>query len=135
MTAYRRAAILWAVCAAVIFSFASCASGPTIIPAGLSAAEIFQRAQDASDHGNYPLGIRYYSLIPSTYPDDVSHRTWALYEIAFLYHKMGRNDTALSLIKDLLAKYDKEGDTLPPAPRVLAAKLKPRLEAMLQKKK
>ena len=43
-------------------------------------------------------------------------------------------DMALSLINDLLDKYAKEGDALPPAPRVLATKLKARLEAMLQKK-
>jgi hypothetical protein len=114
--------------------FVSCASRATVIPAGLSAAEIFQRAQDASDRGNYALGIRYYSLIPVSYPDDVSHVTWASYEIAFLYHKMGKNATSLSLINDLLDKYAKVGDTLPPAPRVLASKLKPRLEALLKKK-
>jgi len=134
MTICRRTALLCVVCAAVLVLLASCASGPTTIPPGLSAAEIFQRAQDASDRGAYPLGIRYYSLMQTSYPDDVNHLTWASYEIAFLYHKMGKNDTALSLINDLLDKYAKEGDALPPAPRVLATKLKPRLEEILQKK-
>jgi outer membrane protein assembly factor BamD (BamD/ComL family) len=135
MTICRRTALLCVVCAAVLVLLASCASGPTTIPPGLSAAEIFQRAQDASDRGAYPLGIRYYSLMLTSYPDDVNHLTWASYEIAFLYHKMGKNDTALSLINDLLDKYAKEGDALPPAPRVLATKLKPRLEEILQKKR
>jgi hypothetical protein len=61
--------------------------------------------------------------------------TWASYEIAVLYHKMGRNDTALSLINALLDRYAKEGDTLPAAPRVLAVKLKARLEATTPQKK
>jgi len=108
---------------------ASCASGPVQIPPGLSAVEIFQRAQDASDRGDYSLAIRYYSLIASDYPDDVNHLTWAAYEIAFLYHKMGKDSIALARVNELLDKYTAEGDKLPPAPRVLAIKLKTRLES------
>src|SRR5271169_3066950 len=128
MTALRRTHTLRAACAAALLLLVSCKSAPPTIPPGLSAAEIFQRAQDASDRGNYLLGIRYYSLIPTSFPDDIVHMTWASYEIAFLYHKIGKNDTALSLFNDLLDKYAKEGDTLPPAPRILATKLKARLE-------
>jgi outer membrane protein assembly factor BamD (BamD/ComL family) len=130
----RRTALLGAACAAALVFLGGCASGPVTIPEGLSAAEIFQRAQDASDRGDYPLGIRYYSLIPTSYPDDISHMTWSSYEIAFLYHKMDRNELALSLINELLARYDTEGDKLPPAPHILATKLKARLEESLQKK-
>ena len=60
--------------------------------------------------------------------------TWASYEIAFLYHKMGKNELSLSLINDLLAQYDNERRQLPPAPRVLALKLKARLEEITPKK-
>jgi len=134
MTIHARTALLGAACAAALVFLGACASGPATIPADLSAAEIFQRAQDASDRGDYQLGIRYYSMIPTSYPDDISHGTWSSYEIAFLYHKMGKNELALSLINDLLAMYDKEGDKLPPAPHVLAVKLKARLEESLQKK-
>jgi outer membrane protein assembly factor BamD (BamD/ComL family) len=129
----RRTAFFFAICAAALAVLASCASGPAVIPPGLSAAEIFQRAQDASDRGDYPLGIRYYSLIQTSYPDDLAHMTWASYEVAFLYHKMGKDDRSLSLIDDLLATYAKQGDVLPPAPRVLASKLKARLEETKQK--
>ena len=131
----RRTALLGAACAAALVFLGACASGPVSIPSGLSAAEIFQRAQDASDRGDYPLGIRYYSLIPTSYPDDIVHMTWSSYEIAFLHHKMGKNELALSLLNELLARYDTEGDKLPPAPRILATKLKARLEESLQKKK
>ena len=133
MTIHMRTAFLGAACAAALV-LCSCASGPVNIPAGLSAAEIYQRAQDASDRGDYPLGIRYYSMIPTSYPDDIVHNIWSSYEIAFLYHKMKRDALALSFINELLDRYDKEGDTLPPAPHVLALKLKVRLEEALQKK-
>ena len=118
------------IAAALLLS--SCASGPVQIPSGLSAVEMFQRAQDASDQGNYALAIRYYSLVGNDYPDDVNHVTWASYEIAFLYHKMGKDQVALGRINDLLAAYSKDADKLPPAPRVLAVKLKSRLEQTLK---
>jgi outer membrane protein assembly factor BamD (BamD/ComL family) len=133
MISPRQRAFIFAICVAALAMLASCASGPAVIPPGLSAVEIFQRAQDASDRGDYPSGIRYYSLIQTSYPDDLSHLTWASYEIAFLYHKMGRDEQSLSLINDLLATYAKQGDALPPAPRVLASKLKARLEDIQQK--
>ncbi len=124
-----RTLILSAGSAALLALLWACASQPVVIPDGLTATEIFQRAQDAADRGDYALGIRYYSRVPVAYPDDVNHVTWASYEIAFLYHKMGKDETALSLINDLLSQYEKERQKLPPAPHVLAVKLKARLEA------
>jgi outer membrane protein assembly factor BamD (BamD/ComL family) len=118
-------------CVAIAAGLAACASQPPVIPDGLSAAEIFQRAQDAVSHGNYALGITYYSLVPRNFPDDKPHGAWAAYEIAFLYHKMGKNDMALSLTKTLLDQYTQAGDTLPQGPQILAQKLKTRLEAAL----
>jgi len=128
---FRLAALAAAVLIAAL-ALASCASGPEKIPAGLSAVDIFQRGQDASDRGNYQLAIRYYSLIATDYPDDVNHLTWASYEIAFLYHKMGKDAVALARINDLLQQYTTQGDRLPPAPRVLAVKLQARLEAAVK---
>lgn len=115
-----------------ILVMASCASGPEKIPPGLSAVDIFQRAQDASDRGDYQLAIRYYSLIATDHPDDINHLTWASYEIAFLYHKMGKDAIALQKMNELLDQYKAEGDRLPPAPRVLALKIKARLEESLK---
>ena len=128
----RRLACLAGAALAVLLLAVSCASGPAQIPPGLSAVEIFQRAQDASDGMNYSLAIEYYSLISADYPTDTPHVTWASYEIAFLYHKMGKNQLALDRINALLDQYAKEGDQLPPAPRVLASKLKARLEEALK---
>jgi outer membrane protein assembly factor BamD (BamD/ComL family) len=120
--------------AAALLLLASCATQKPANPETLSAEEIFQRAQDAVDRGNYSLGMTYYSLVREKYPDDKAHGAWASYEIAFLYHKMGKNETALSLIDQLIDQYAKEGAVLPPAPLVLAQKLKARLEANSKKK-
>jgi outer membrane protein assembly factor BamD (BamD/ComL family) len=133
MTTSRRVLLLCAVGLAAMGILAACSSGPAVISPDLTAAEIFQRAQDASDRGDYPLGIRYYSIIESSFPDDINHVTWASYEIAFLYHKMGKDDLSLTLITDLLYKYSKDNGSLPPAPHVLALKLKARLEETPQK--
>jgi outer membrane protein assembly factor BamD (BamD/ComL family) len=124
---------LCSVCVAAIGLLAACASGPADIPPDLSAAEIFQRAQDVSDRGDYARAIRYYSMIESSHPDDIGHVTWASYEIAFLYYKMGKDELALTLVTSLLDRYSKDNGSLPPAPRVLALKLKARLEATAQK--
>ena len=118
--------VLLALAAAV--ALASCASQAPVIPDGLTAAEIFQRAQDAAGKGEYTLAISYYSLVPKNFPDDKEHGAWASYEIAFLYHKMGKNDTALTLLQQLLDQYGSAGDTLPAAPKILAQDLKARLE-------
>jgi len=109
---------------------ASCKSAPLVIPADLPPAEIFQRAQDAADSGNYALAIRYYTAFRENHPDIADRNAWAQYEIAFNYHKMGKNAMAVSLIDQLLKLYQTAGDTLPPAPRILALKLKDRLAAV-----
>jgi hypothetical protein len=132
MTRRALPAILIGSALVAALSLSSCASGPVQIPPGLSSVEIFQRAQDASDRGDNTLAIRYYSLISSEHPEDVNHLTWASYEIAFLYHKMGKDEVALARVNQLLDQYKTEGDKLPPAPRVLAVKLKARLEAAVK---
>ena len=113
---------------------ASCATRDKGMQEGLTAGEIFQRAQDAVDRGDYAHGIEYYAYCQKQYPDDVAHDVWASYEIAFIYHKMGQNAKALELFNELLARYEKEGSALPPAPQVLAQKLKARLEDANKKK-
>lgn len=112
----------------------SCATQSRTLPEGLTAGEIFQRAQDAADRGDYALGITFYTACQERYPDDKDHKVWAAYEIAFLYHKMGKNDMAATLIDALLTEYANQGDSVPPAPLLLSQKLKERLEANIPKK-
>jgi hypothetical protein len=131
-----------AVGAIALVALAACATQATTIPEGLTAGEIFQRAQDAAESGAYPVAIQYYTLFQQKYPEDREHGVWASYEIAFLYHKTGKDAEALKLLDDLLAMYAKESAiapqgaadqqpvraALPPAPRILAEKLKSRLQ-------
>jgi outer membrane protein assembly factor BamD (BamD/ComL family) len=121
------AILLLALIGAVLF-VAACRSSPPVATEGLSAAEIFQRAQDAADKGDSLAAIRYYEAFKEKRPDDSERIAWASYEIAFLYHKIKKNDTALVLLDQLLAVYANEGDGLPAAPRILAEKLKTRIE-------
>ncbi|HVP17635.1 MAG TPA: tetratricopeptide repeat protein [Spirochaetia bacterium] len=111
-----------AMCLAALV--AGCRSQPKAISPDLGAAESFQRAQDASDAGNYALAIRYYSAYRESHPDNKDRDIWALYEIAFNYHKMGNTAKAIELLDELLKQYQTDGDTLPPAPRILAQELR-----------
>ena len=96
-TTFRLLAL--AVCAAAFGLLISCAADKPFSTEGLSAEELFQRAQDASDKGNNQLAIDYYAAVPEKFPDDTAHGIWATYEIAFLYRKMGKNQDALALIR------------------------------------
>ena len=128
MTRHLKLIVLAAFVAALL---GACATAPAALPDGLPAAEIFQRAQDVSDRGDWDTAISFYGEVVKRYPQDIDHVIWAQYEIAFLYHKSGKNEISLKLVNDLLDRYAKEGDALPPAPRVLAQGLKTRLEALL----
>jgi outer membrane protein assembly factor BamD (BamD/ComL family) len=103
--------------------FSGCA---TTVPAprpDLTPAEFFQYAQDASDSGDYRLSISYYEMFRTQYPQDSSHQAWAMYEIAFLYHKMGEDKKAIALFDELIALYANNAG-LPDGPRILAEKVK-----------
>ncbi len=105
--------------------FSSCQTQPKVIPNNLTPAEYFQRAQDASEKENYKLAMRYYKKFQEVYPNNLEKNLWAEYEIAFLYHKMGDNKTAIKLLDKLIAKYkSKEAKNWPQAPRILAEKVK-----------
>ena len=121
---FARYPLAWFAAAILL---AGCASQPLVIPENLTAGEIFQHAQDAVEKGNYDLGISYYSLFKEKHPEDSQRGAWASYEIAFLYHKMGKDEKALSLIEELLSLYSADKGALPAAPRILAVKLKTRL--------
>ena len=111
----------------VSIAVVSCRTQPQVISPDLSAAESFQRAQDAADGGDYALAIRYYRSFLDNNPNIPDRDIWALYEIAFNYHKMGKNANAVALLDQVLQQYQNDTGTLPAAPRILALKLKDRL--------
>jgi tetratricopeptide (TPR) repeat protein len=110
---------------------AGCQTEPKVIPPDLSAAESFQRAQDAADNGNHALAIRYYRTFRENNPGNADRDIWALYEIAFNYHQMGKNAVAMTYLNQILQQYQNDTGTLPPAPRILAQDLKDRLSPLV----
>lgn len=117
------------LCLSAALLAVSCRSAPPVSTEGLSAAEIFQRAQDAAEKGDSAAAIRYYEVYKQVRPDDRERGAWASYEIAFLYFKMNKDDKALDLIDVLLAEYSVDNGELPSGPRILADKLKARIQA------
>ena len=119
----------------VITAFASllvvCSSVPDEIEEGLTPMEYFQRAQEASDAGRYTLSMAYYEKFQEQYPDERDRNVWAEYEIALLYHKMDKNKVALERFEALLARYESGEPDLPEGPRILAEKVKSRIEEQL----
>lgn len=121
--------MLPALLAAVILVAAwGCATVPEVIDDDLSPAEFFQRAQEASDAGRYAVAQRYYEVFLARFPEELERRLWAKYEIAFLYHKMGRSKLALEGFEALLEEYAAGEADLPQGPRILAQKVKARIE-------
>jgi tetratricopeptide (TPR) repeat protein len=108
-----------------------CSSVPDEIEEGLTPMEYFQRAQEASDAGRYALSMAYYEKFQEQYPQERDRNVWAEYEIALLYHKMGKNQIALERFDALLARYESGEPDLPEGPRILAEKVKARIEEKL----
>jgi len=108
-----------------------CSSVPEEIEEGLTPMEYFQRAQEASDVGRYALSMAYYEKFQEQYPEERDRNVWAEYEIALLYHKMGKNQIALERFEALLARYESGEPDLPEGPRILAEKVIARVEEIL----
>ena len=119
------------VIAAAVSLLAVCSSVPDEIEEGLSPMEYFQRAQEASDAGRYTLSMEYYEKFQEQYPEERDRNVWAEYEIALLYHKMDKNKIALERFEALLARYESGEPDLPEGPRILAEKVKSRIEEQL----
>jgi len=119
------------VIAAAVSLLAVCSSVPDEIEEGLSPMEYFQRAQEASDAGRYALSMAYYEKFQEQYPEERDRNVWAEYEIALLYHKMDKNKVALERFEALLERYESGEPDLPEGPRILAEKVKSRIEEQL----
>jgi outer membrane protein assembly factor BamD (BamD/ComL family) len=117
---------------AALASLLSCVTRvpPASADLNLTPAVMFQRAQDASGSGDYTRALDYYQLFKEKYPEDRARGAWADYEIAFIYYKMGDYARSLSLFNELLDRYTRE-ESLPDGPRILAAKIKEKIEAKL----
>ena len=104
----------------------------------MSPPEYFQAARDAIGQRNFQAAMEYYQVYlerfpAAAHPDELEHNLWAEYEIAFMHHKLGDDQTAVELLGRLVARYDGEGgEDLPPAPGRLARRVIEELQATEQ---
>jgi len=100
---------------------ASCATKPIVIPDELTAAEMIQRAQEASDRNRYNISLQYYQTIIDRFPTDTDSICAAEYEIAFIHYKQKKYDIAKAEFTELLDKYNTpDEELLPPQFKVLS---------------
>ena len=129
MNNHRRLPLLLFAASAVLAVLAGCRSAPPPIEQDLSPTGFFQKAQEASDAGKYALAVQYYEAFLSKYPEERDRGLWARYEIALLKYKMGDEAAALRLFDELLALYSDQSADLPPGPKILAEKIKSKIES------
>ena len=98
----------------------SCAS-VVVIPEDLTAAELIQRGQEASDRNRYSIALQYYEAIVERFPYDTDSNCAAEYEIAFIRYKQKKYDIAKAEFNDLLARYNTPDEALlPPQFKILS---------------
>jgi outer membrane protein assembly factor BamD (BamD/ComL family) len=121
--------------AAVAALAVSCAGAPKEIPQELTARELVQRAQEASDKYNYKAATAYYQALLDRFGSDPSTACAAEYEISFIDYKEKRYDEARAGFESLLKRYEGEGAaSLPPRYSVLAKKMLERITETKGKK-
>jgi outer membrane protein assembly factor BamD (BamD/ComL family) len=113
--------------------FFACAGAPKEIPADLTASELVQRAQEASDQYNYAAATAYYEALKERFGSDPSIACAADYEIAFIQYKQKRYAEAKAGFESVVARYAESGSSLPERYKVLANKLLARI-AEIEKK-
>jgi outer membrane protein assembly factor BamD (BamD/ComL family) len=111
------------VCLAAVVMAVSCAS-QVFIPEDLSAPEMVQRAQEASDRNRYNIALQYYEAILLRNPYNADYICAAEYEIAFIHYKQKKYAQARSEFNMLLERYNTpDAELLPPQFKILARKV------------
>jgi outer membrane protein assembly factor BamD (BamD/ComL family) len=114
----------------------SCVTKPLVIPDNLTAAEITQRAQEASDRNKYAVSLQYYEAILERFPLDIDSVCAAEYEIAFIHYKQKQYDIAKIEFTDLLERYNIPDEALLPAQfKILSQKILVNIEAQEKRRK
>jgi hypothetical protein len=112
------------VAAAIAILFSSCVTAPTSVPDGLTAAEIIQRAQEASDKDDFKTAFMYYDTARQRFSEDLSVVCECEYEIAFIYYKQEHFADSKALFETLLARYNQpDARLLPVQYKVLGEKI------------
>ena len=94
----------------------SCVSTrPVEVPDNLTAAELIQRGQEASDKNRYDVSIQYYEAVIERFSYDIDNIIAAEYEIAFIHYKQKNYVQAKNEFNRLLARYNIPDQELLPA--------------------
>jgi outer membrane protein assembly factor BamD (BamD/ComL family) len=133
--AARIAAAIFALILPILGS-ASCASAPKEVPAGLSAQELVQRAQEATDGNDYAAAVAFYKALEERFGTEPAFSATAQYEIAFIDYKQGRYAEAQAGFETLLARYaGAEKASLPPQFKILCEKMMEKIQSLRSGKK
>jgi len=126
------------ICIALVASavlLSSCATKLINIPEDLTAAELIQRAQEASDRNRYNVSLQYYETVIERFPFDIDSVCAAEYEIAFIHYKQKKYDIAKIEFQDLLERYNiVDEELLPPQFKILAQKILSNIEEIERKR-
>jgi outer membrane protein assembly factor BamD (BamD/ComL family) len=94
--------------------FTACASRGAVIPEDLSAAELIQRAQEASDRNRYKTALQHYEALLERNPFNIDMVCTAEYEIAFIHYKQKKYADARVELDALLKRYNSPDEELLP---------------------
>jgi tetratricopeptide (TPR) repeat protein len=91
---------------AALLVITACATGPQNISKELTAEELVQRAQEASDKNRYRTALRYYETLLERNRTNIDWICTAEYEIAFIHYKQKKYGQAREELGALLVRYE-----------------------------
>jgi outer membrane protein assembly factor BamD (BamD/ComL family) len=98
----------------VVLAVTACATGPVEISTELTAAELIQRGQEASDRNRYNIALQYYQALQDRNSTNIDMVCTAEYEIAFIHYKQKKYDEAKTEFNALLERYNTPDEELLP---------------------
>jgi outer membrane protein assembly factor BamD (BamD/ComL family) len=105
----------------VVIAVSCISTGPVEIPDGLTAAELIQRGQEASDRDRYAVSLQYYEAVLERFPFDIENVIASEYEIAFIHYKQKKYELSKTELNRLLARYNTpDQELLPPQFKILS---------------
>ena len=114
----------------------ACATGPIVVSDNLTAAELIQRGQEASDKNRYNVSLQYYEALIERFPFDLDNVIAAEYEKAFIYYKQKKYSMAKTGFNDLLERYNTpDEELLPPKFKILSNIVLSKIEEAENKRK
>ncbi|MGO8692275.1 MAG: hypothetical protein ACLQMF_01270 [Rectinemataceae bacterium] len=133
---FTRVLLSGALAGALMLSLAACKTVPKTIPQDLTAQQLIQKAQEASDADNYKAAIVYYQALMDRYGSNPAFLCEGQYEVAFIAYKEDRLADSQAGFEKLLAFYSgPSGDSLPQGYKILGQKVLDHIKSILASKK